>query len=291
MRLRVGKRIIIVGIIIIAIVTIAVLVLLLISGVFVKSNYLKPWDKNYAGTFQEPRIQVTAVGELAANGHNMQPWKVKLDKNDDRVFYLYADSNRFTDAVDPFARQFMITQGTFIELAAIAGQKFGMDTLVTLFPEGNYDETNLIQSMDKLPVAQITLGAKANSQSEESLYNYIFMPDTNRMPYKDNSIPDADLQELADLNESKELEVKFYADEENKNKLSGLVMKGVSIEANTREVMEKTEAIFRPNEYEKNQYEYGFSVEGQTRNHGDYETFLTGNSNFVPFYEQRKRVS
>ncbi|MDF2802605.1 MAG: hypothetical protein K0S61_2508, partial [Anaerocolumna sp.] len=201
MNLRVGKRSIIIGISIIAILTIAVLVLLLISGVFIKPNYLKPWNKNYASTFQDPRVQVTAVGELAANGHNMQPWKVKLDKNDDRVFYLYADSNRFTSAVDPFARQLMITQGTFIELASIAGQKFGTDTLVTLFPEGKYDETSLIQSMDKLPVAKITLETKVNSQSDDYLYHYIFMPDTNRLSYKDISIPNVDLQELINLNE------------------------------------------------------------------------------------------
>ncbi|HBM81065.1 MAG: hypothetical protein QME45_06505 [Clostridiales bacterium] len=100
--------VIIVGIIVF--VGIAVIALLIISGVFEKSAYLKPWKKDYAQKFDDPRIQLTAYGLLAANGHNMQPWKIRLDKDDSMVFYLYADSDRLTDEVDHFARQMIVTK-------------------------------------------------------------------------------------------------------------------------------------------------------------------------------------
>ena len=92
---------------------IAVMALSIISGAFEKSVYLEPQNKDYAQKFDDPRIQLAAHGLLAANDHNMQPWKIRLDKDDPMVFYLYADSGRLTNEVDPFARQMMITQGTF----------------------------------------------------------------------------------------------------------------------------------------------------------------------------------
>uniref|UniRef100_UPI0032E3F694 hypothetical protein n=1 Tax=Lacrimispora sp. TaxID=2719234 RepID=UPI0032E3F694 len=76
-------------------------VLFILGGGFMKQSYLEPWNKNYASKYTDPRVRLTAAGLLAANNHNMQPWKVKLDKEDPMVFYLYADSQRTTKEVDP----------------------------------------------------------------------------------------------------------------------------------------------------------------------------------------------
>lgn len=89
-----GIGVILIGIIVF--IGIALIALLLISGVFEKSAYLEPWNKDYAPSFPDPRIRLTAHGLLAANGHNMQPWKIRMDKDDPMVFYLYADSSRLT---------------------------------------------------------------------------------------------------------------------------------------------------------------------------------------------------
>ncbi len=40
-------------------------------------------------------------------------------------------------------------------------------------------------------------------------------------------------------------------------------MQSATIEAGVDRVMEESNNVFRPNEYQKNQYRYGFSVEGQ----------------------------
>ena len=64
------------------------------------------------------------------------------------VFYLYADSSRMTKEVDPYARQMMISQGTFLEYVAVAGASEGWKADISLFPNGTYDESHLASSMD-----------------------------------------------------------------------------------------------------------------------------------------------
>ena len=60
--------------------------LMFLSGIFQQSYYLEPWQKTYSQKFDDPRIQLAAHGLLASNGHNMQPWKIQLDKNNPMVF-------------------------------------------------------------------------------------------------------------------------------------------------------------------------------------------------------------
>lgn len=248
-------------IIIIVIIGISVTALLIISGAFEKSAYLEPWKKDYAQKFNDPRIRLTAYGLLAANGHNMQPWKIRLDKDDPMVFYLYADSDRLTKEVDPFARQMMITQGTFLEYVNIAGDKSGYKTDIELFPQGGYDEENLDESMNTMPVAKITL-TKATSQSSP-LYDYMFLPDTNRAPYQSTKLSSEQIDELENINTDDNISIKIFQDKESIDKLGDYAMKGASIEAGVNRVMEESEIIFRANEYQKNKYSYGFSIEGQ----------------------------
>ncbi|WP_243428261.1 Acg family FMN-binding oxidoreductase [Clostridium rhizosphaerae] len=246
---------------IIAFIVIAVTALLIISGNFEKSTYLEPWKKDYAQKFDDPRIQLTAYGLLAANGHNMQPWKIRLDKDNPMVFFLYADSERLTNEVDPFARQMMITQGAFLEYINIAGDKLGYKTDIELFPQGGYDEQKLDESMNTTPVAKITL-TKATSQSAP-LYAYMFLPDTNRAPYQSTKLTSEQINELENLNTDDNISIKILQDKENVDKLRSYAMKGASIEAGVNRVMKESETIFRSNEYQKNKYRYGFSIEGQ----------------------------
>lgn len=113
---------------------ILITVLFLISGGYMKQTYMEPWDKNYAAKYSDPRVRLVACGSLAASNHNMQPWKIALDGMDPSVFYLYADSSRMTKQVDPYARQMMISEGTFLEYVEVAGEKDGWNTKINLFP-------------------------------------------------------------------------------------------------------------------------------------------------------------
>lgn len=244
-----------------ALLIIAFASLFIISGAFESPKYLEPWQKTYSQKIEDPRIRLVAHGILAANGHNMQPWKIRLDKDDPMVFYLYADSDRLTKEVDPFARQMMITQGTFLEYVNIAGDELGYQTSVELFPEGSYDEQKLSESMKIKPVAKIML--TKGKPKNNPLYDFMFLPDTNRAAYQSTELTSEQIIELENINADANMPIKIFQDKENVDKLGSYAMKGASIEANVSRVMQESQNIFRSNEYQKNKYRYGFSVEGQ----------------------------
>lgn len=240
---------------------ILVILLYCISGGFMKQTYMAPWSKNYAEKYSDPRVQLTAVGLLAASNHNMQPWKISLDKSDPMAFYLYADSSRMTRQVDPYARQMMISQGTFLEYVSVAGDEEGFHTAIKLFPDGTYDESNLVESMDSKPVAKITL-TKAQRVSN-ALYDALFLPDTNREAYKEKKLTDTQVSALESLSSMGGVSVNLYQDQEDLNNIGKFALQSATIEAGVTRVMDESNAIFRANEYQKNKYRYGYSVEGQ----------------------------
>jgi len=236
------------------------IIVLTASGIFSRTQYLEPWQKSYSQKFDDPRIQLTAHALLAANGHNMQPWKIQLDA-DKNVFYLFADSERLVKEVDPFARQTMITQGTFLEYVRVAGEQLGYQTDITLFPDGQYDEQNLTESMKNKPVAKIAL-TKAEPQ-KSPLYEYLFLPDTNRAAYQKVQLTSEEVQQLLAINTDPDLTLQIFQDEENLKKLGNYALEGAKIESSVHRINEESAKIFRANEYQKNKYRYGFSVEGQ----------------------------
>ena len=235
--------------------------LFVISGGFMKQHYLEPWSKEYTAQYDDARIRLAAGGILAASGHNMQPWIIRLDPSDPMVFHLYADSKRMTKEVDPYARQMMISQGTFLEYVAVAGKKEGWDTRIELFPDGEYDEADLAHSMDTLPVAKITL-VKAQPQ-EIPLYGAMYLPDTNREPYRAEGLSVSQASALESLSDSVGISIKVYLEQAELSKIGQYALKSAEIEADVSRVMEESSAIFRASEYQKNRYRYGFSVEGQ----------------------------
>jgi hypothetical protein len=239
----------------------AFVALLLVSGVFEKSKYLEPWDKKYADRFDDPRLKLAAAGLLAANGHNMQPWLIKLDETDPMIFYLYADGSRRTDEVDPYARQFMVTQGTFLAYVETAGEELGFRAGIALFPDGEYDEGNLVRSMAEKPVARITL--TKTEPRHTPFYDAMFLPDTNRGPYKADKPSAWQLEAFRALPMDIGLTLRMYQDAEDLKEIGGYALRGAEAEAGVERVMRETDGIFRANEYQKNRYRYGFSVEGQ----------------------------
>ncbi|MDV3427847.1 MAG: hypothetical protein LIR50_12615 [Bacillota bacterium] len=238
----------------------AVIIVFMASGVFSKPQYLEPWQKSYSDKFDDPRIKLAAHGLLAANGHNMQPWKIKLDA-DKNVFYLFADSERLTKEVDPYARQTMVTQGTFLEYVRVAGEKLGYKTDITLFPDGEYDEQNLEESMKNKSAAKITI-AKTETKGS-ALYDYMFLPDTNRGAYNKQELTQGEIKQLLAINTDSDMTLKIFQDEANKKNLGNYALEGAKIESGIHRINQESANVLRTNEYQKNKYRYGFSVEGQ----------------------------
>ncbi len=261
--------------------------LFIVSGIFVPKDYLKPWKKTYAGQFQDPRIRIAAQGLLAANSHNMQPWKIQLDQKDSKIFYLFTDSQRLTPEVDPYARQIMITQGTFLEYVSIAAGELGYQARIDLFPNGTYEEDRLLASMDNKPVAKITL--IKDVPINNSLYKYMFLPDTNRSPYKVEQLSERQITELESIS-MEDITVKVYENQEDIRRLGDYAISGAAAEAKVERVMEETQVIFRANEFQKNKYRYGFSVEGQGTS-GMMRHIMQGMVTLFPSLNQGKTAS
>lgn len=259
-----------------------------ISGGFMKQTYLEPWSKHYAEKYSDPRVRLAAAGLLAASNHNMQPWRISLDKFDPMAFYLYADSSRMTSEVDPYARQMMISQGTFLEYVSVAGDKSGYRTDIRLFPEGAYDESRLAQSMDSKPVAKITL-AKAQPQSGR-LYDALFLPDTNREAYQAEKLTGAQSSALEALSSGNGVSVRLYQGQKDLGTIGKLALQSAVIEAGVTRVMDESNAIFRANESQKNQYRYGYSVEGQGTS-GFMKNILQGLVTLFPSMNTGKAAS
>ncbi len=279
------KRMMMVVFILVVIVIGIFSILMIKSGLFLTSHYLEPWKNTYSQQYKDIRVRLAAHGLLASNGHNMQPWIVRLDQEDVNVFYLYADSSRLTSKVDPLARQTMVTQGAFLEYVKIAGDQIGYHTDIILFPNGDYDEAKLKESMDTKPVAKISL--KKVEPIKNELYPYIFLPDTNRCAYKETPLAKAQVNMLLGIPKEKDVTLEVFQDQKNLEKLSQYIIEGAKIESALHQINEESANIFRANEYEKNKYRYGFSLEGQGIN-GLKKHVIQGMISLIPSINNEK---
>lgn len=224
------------------------------------------------------RIKLTSFGLLAASSHNMQPWKIHLD-TDPTVFYVFADIQRLSREMDPYARQVMITQGTFLEYVTIGAAFLGYRADIYLFPRGAYDDNDLIESMKIKPVAKVNIFR--TNQRCLSFYKYMFLPGTDRGPYSVQELKKSDIEKMLSVNTDKNIEIKIFQDEENKKNIGQYILKGVQIESSIYRIYRESANCFRSNEYKKNKYRYGFSLEGQ-RIMGLKKHILQGVLTFCP---------
>ena len=234
MKQKAKRRTKIVAIVLGAIVVVAVLIITVAGGAFMPRNYLDPWEKDYHQRFDDPRMQVVAHGILAANSHNMQPWRIELDEVDTTSFRLFTDGERLTPQVDPVARQITISQGTFLEYAVVAAAKLGYACDIELFPEGEYDLDGTPASMAEKPVAEVSVrgdgaapvpapepGASATTVSEppasgavaeqttglDLLYDCLFLPDTVRAAYDDTALTEEQAARLTEWTPDPSVEI------------------------------------------------------------------------------------
>ncbi len=101
-----------------------------------------------------------------------------MDLREPGALTLRCDRTRLLPVTDPFSRQIMMSQGTFIELLDLAARERGLRAEVTLFPEGEFGPREL----DDRPVAHIRLVADAGVP-RDPLFAQILHRRTNREAY------------------------------------------------------------------------------------------------------------
>lgn len=248
--------------------TVVPVVLMAIGGLGVRRHYREPWSEEYNRRFADPRLRLVAVALLAPSGHNEQPWRVALDRADPMRFDLYVDTHRLAPAVDPFARQTLVSQGTFLEYLRIAGERLGYPVSVELFPQGRFDESHLVSSMRATPVARVTLGRAAPRRVWA--YAQMFRSDTNRSAFAERPLSAAQAAGLRRavattprLGAASTPALDVRTSERDKWALAALAERGVDVESRYHDAYAESAALTRANERAKNAARYGFSVEGQ----------------------------
>lgn len=247
-------------IIVLAIMLALMFILMSIGGMFVPDEYLDPWDKRYASRLRDLRLQLLSVGILAPNAHNLQHWKFELDK-DEKVFKLFADPKSIIPQ-DPTHREMMISCGTLLEYVNIAAKKKKVGLDIELFPDGPIDEENFEKSIEKVPVAKVTINDKVDLQGID-LYDNMFLQETNRYEYIKTPLTQAEIDLYKSLNDFEDLNIKFISEKEALKNISELTLKGLSITYTVPKLGNTLKKITRVNEYQKVKKPFGFSLESQ----------------------------
>ena len=141
----------------------------------------------WAGPGGEPDLRRWALGYaiLAPNSHNRQPWLADLREPD--AITLRVDREQLLPMTDPWFRQIVVSQGTFIESLVIALKQRGIDAQVTLFPQGEF----AARQLDDRPVARIHWTSGAPAPAPDPLFAQLLRRHTAKVDY-DTTRPVAD---------------------------------------------------------------------------------------------------
>lgn len=124
-----------------------------------------------------------AYAILAPNSHNRQPWRVDLAEPN--AITLYVDRERMLPMTDPWFRQIVVSQGTFLESLVIALRERGVEPAVQLFPKGEFNP----REVDDRPVARVSWAATASAASaalpagKDALFGQLLRRHTAKIDY------------------------------------------------------------------------------------------------------------
>jgi len=143
----------------------------------------------WQGPGNEPDLRrwVLSHAILAPHSHNLQSWLVDL--SEPGQITLFIDRTRLLPETDPYSRQMMMSQGTFLELLDLAARQRGHRADITLFPQGVFGP----QEVDDRPTALIRLEPD-DTLLPDPLFAQVFRRRTHRGAYQSRRPDPAALQ-------------------------------------------------------------------------------------------------
>lgn len=139
---------------------------------------LSPWRGPAPGE-ADVRRWILSHAILAPHSHNLQSWLVDLKTRDEITLYLDRGPGRLLPETDPWHRQMMMSQGTFLELLDLAAREKGLRADIRLFPQGEFEP----RTVDARPTAHVRLVPDA-SVKPDPLFAQLFKRRTNREAYE-----------------------------------------------------------------------------------------------------------
>ena len=202
----------------------------------------------------EIRRWVLSHALLAPHAHNLQSWLVDLDTPDTIILRL--DPRRVLPETDPWSRQLVISQGTFLELLDLAAKQKGYRAEINLFPEGEFDS----KAPDGRPTARIRL-VRDPAVQPDPLFAQIFNRHTQRGLYE-TRIPDAQARQALE-DSVKGYPVKFglvTADESSMQQHREIAMEAWRIELQTPHTLMESYKLLRVGPDEIARYRDGLYI-------------------------------
>lgn len=138
-----------------------------------------------AGADSDPRRWALAHALLAPSSHNHQPWLVDL--RTPNTISLHVDRERLLPETDPWFRQIVVSQGTFIELLVMALKERSIAPQVELFPAGEFAP----RALDDRPVALLHWNPADAPPAKDPLFSQILRRHTAKLVYDLNRPVDA----------------------------------------------------------------------------------------------------
>jgi hypothetical protein len=140
----------------------------------------EPWASWRADAPKSPLALVHSA-VLAANAHDTQPWKFRIEPG--RID-VYPDMARNLGAMDPFRREMHLSLGCAIENAVLIGRSFGYAAAVNV-PSGSL----LQASAAAMPACAASIGLADAPAETSPLIAAIPHRHTNRTPYREDRFP------------------------------------------------------------------------------------------------------
>ena len=195
------------------------------------------------------RKQMLSYAILAPNPHNLQSWLVDLKQANEIT--LYCDTTRLLPETDPYSRQILIGQGTFLELLDMAAKQLGYRAEITLFPDGGFDA----KSVDRRPTARIKLTQVA-AIAKDPLFEQILKRRTNRQTYEVKDLPTSAIQAITVSVAGLPVQIGFVgsSEAELRNKHRAIAKEAWRIELTTPRTILESLKLMRvgPDEIKKN---------------------------------------
>lgn len=125
----------------------------------------------------DPRHWALAHALLAPSSHNRQPWLVDL--REPNAITLHVDRERLLPETDPWFRQIVVSQGTFLELLVMALAERGLAARVQPFPQGEFGP----RTLDDRPVARVHWQPGAAPPPRDPLFTQVLRRRTAKVAY------------------------------------------------------------------------------------------------------------
>ena len=212
----------------------------------------------WRGPGDEPDLRRWALGFaiLAPNSHNRQPWLADLREPD--AISLYVDRERLLPETDPWFRQIVVSQGTFLESLVIALRERGVEPQVQLFPEGEFAS----RALDDRAVARVSW-SPSPSVRKDPLFAQLLRRHTAKVAYDSHrAVPASALAALLEAAAQPHVRAGGTLDAVRVAELRELSWQSARVELSTPRTVMESIRLTRVGPQEIAQHRDGISVNG-----------------------------